>query len=476
MTEWGFRNAHLEPWNFGHPGWLNESADGHMVTPVHANLKFEVLGWTPSTHGPVTASAIELAPPQGPLAPATAGGRGGRGNTPTHLGPTKEELTHWLDANQDKVRGKIVMMGKAAVIPVDFAPPAKRRPDEQVREQFDPTNPNAGRGFGRGPTPERDPSRLTANQVAEMTDEWLKANGALMRINDAGMQHGLIRAFQNRTYDPAKVLPTVVLRNEDYGRIERLLADGDDVRLQFDIVNRDYPEGKTSYNVVAEIPGSDKADEIVMLGGHLDSWHAATGATDNAIGSSIMIEAARLIQALGLKPRRTVRVALWSGEEQGLLGSQAYVKEHFGSFEDPKPEFAKLDCYFNIDSGTGRGRGATVFGPPAAATIVRNALEPFADLGVAGAVASTSRAVGGTDSTSFNNAGLAGIGMMQDPIEYQSHTWHTMLDTYERIVPEDARSSAIEIAAAVWQVANRGDMLPRFTKEQMPAKPAPAAR
>ena len=241
-------------------------------------------------------------------------------------------------------------------------------------------------------------------------------------------------------------------------------------------MNHDYPTGKTSYNVVAEIPGSDKADEIVMLNGHLDSWHAATGATDNAIGSSIMIEAARIIQALGLKPRRTIRLALWSGEEQGLLGSQAYVKEHFGSAEEPKPEFAKLDCYFNIDSGTGRIRGASVFGPPAAATIVRNALEPFADLGVAGAVASNSRAVGGTDSTSFNNAGLAGIGMQQDPIEYQSHTWHTLLDTYERIVPEDARAAAIEIAAAVWQVANRDEMLPRFTREQMPPKPKPAAR
>jgi carboxypeptidase Q len=477
MTEWGFQHARLEPWDFGHPGWLNESAAGRIVAPVRANLKFEVLGWTPSTNGPVTASALQLVPPLGPLRPAAEGaGRGGRGGAPTRLGPTKVEMSQWLDANQGKVRGKMVMLGSAAVLPVDFAPPAKRRPDDQVREQFDPNNPNAGRGFGRGAPTETDPDRLTANQVAEMTDAWLKANGAVLRINDAGMQHGLIRAFQNRTYDPAKVLPTVVLRNEDYGRIERLLADGEDVRLQFDILNHDYPDGKTSYNVVAEIPGSDKADEIVMLGGHLDSWHAATGATDNAIGSSVMMEAARIIQALGLKPRRTIRVALWSGEEQGLLGSQAYVKAHFGSFEDPKPEFAKLDCYFNIDSGTGRVRGASVFGPPAAATIVRNALEPFADLGIAGAIASTSRAVGGTDSTSFSNAGLAGIGMQQDPIEYQSHTWHTMLDTYERIVPEDARSAATAIAAAVWQVANRGDMLPRFTKEQMPAKPASTTR
>ncbi len=479
MTEWGFQNGHLEPWDFGHPGWLNESASGAIIAPVRANLKFEVLAWTPSTAGPATASAIELVPPQGPPAPPPTdgegrGGRGGRG--PTRLGPTKEEMTAWLDANKDKVRGKMVLMGKAAVIPVDFNPPAKRRPDEEVQKQFDPNNPNPGRGAGRGPAAEPDPNRLTANQVAEMTDAWLKANGAVLRVNDAAMQHGLIRAFGNRTYDPAKVLPTVVMRNEDYGRIERLLADGEDVRLRFDIVNHDYPEGKTSYNAVAEIRGGDKAGEIVMLGGHLDSWHAATGATDNAAGSAMMMEAARIIQALGLKPRRTIRVALWSGEEQGLLGSLAYVKQHFGSFEEPKPEFAKLDCYFNIDSGTGRPRGASVFGPPSAAAIVRNALEPFADLGVAGAAPSTSRTVGGTDSTSFSNAGLAGIGLQQDPIEYQSHTWHTMLDTYERIVPQDVKDAAVSIAAAVWQVANRDEMLPRFTKEQMPAKPAPPAR
>jgi hypothetical protein len=307
------------------------------------------------------------------------------------------------------------MLGKAAVIPVDFEPPQKRRPDDQVRQQFDPNNPNAGR-FGRGQAATPDPSRLTANEVTALTDAWLKENGAVLRVNDAAMAHGMIRAFQNRTYDPEKVVPTVVLRNEDYSRIERLLADGEDVRLQFDLVNRDYPAGKTTYNVVAEIPGTDKASEVVMLGGHLDSWHAATGATDNAVGSAMMMEAARLIQSLGLKPRRTIRVALWSGEEQGLLGSQAYVKQHFGSFEEPKPEFATLDCYFNIDSGTGRVRGASVFGPPAAASIVRNAFEPFADLGVAGAVASTSRTLGGTDSTSFSNAGLAGIGLTQDPI------------------------------------------------------------
>ena len=163
-----------------------------------------------------------------------------------------------------------------------------------------------------------------------------------------------------------------------------------------------------------------------MLGGHLDSWHSATGATDNAIGCAMMMEAARILKAIGVQPRRTIRVALWSGEEQGLLGSQAYVKEHFGSFEAQKPEFAKLVAYLNIDSGTGRARGASVFGPPAGrARSSASSLKPFEDLGVVGASATSSRAIGGTDSTSFNNAGLPGIGFGQDPIEYNSaHASH----------------------------------------------------
>ena len=155
-------------------------------------------------------------------------------------------------------------------------------------------------------------------------------NKVKLRINDAAREHGQIRAFQNNTYDIMKVVPTVVMRNEDYGRIARILADGTPVELQFTIVNTIYPDGKTAYNTISEIAGSDKKDEVVMLGGHLDSWHSATGATDNAIGCAVMMEAARILKAIGVQPRRTIRVALWSGEEQGLLGSQAYVKEHFG--------------------------------------------------------------------------------------------------------------------------------------------------
>ena len=290
-----------------------------------------------------------------------------------------------------------------------------------------------------------------------------------MQVNDAGRDHGQIRAFSNRTYDPEQVLPTVIMRNEDFGRIARLL-EHDAVSLEFNIVNRWYPEGSTSYNAIAEIPGTDKADEVIMLGGHLDSWHAATGATDNGIGSAVMMEAARILQAIGSAPRRTIRVALWSGEEQGLLGSQAYVEKHFGTFEQPKPAYGKFGGYFNIDSGTGRVRAAQVFGPKEAADILRTALFPFQDLGVVGVRATVSRRRGGSDHTSFNEVGLPGIGMRQDPIQYGTYTWHTNLDTYERVIEADAIKSAISIAASVYHLAMREELLPRLEGSDMPSR------
>src|SRR5262249_9637674 len=184
-----------------------------------------------------------------------------------------------------------------------------------------------------------------------------------------------------------------------------------------------------------------------------------------------MMEAARILKTLGVRPRRTIRVALWSGEEEGLLGSQAYVKEHFGGAENPKPGYEKFGGYFNIDSGTGRVRGAGVFGPPEGADIMREILKPFKDDGVAGAVASRSRNLGGSDNTSFSQAGLPGIGMGQDPIEYGTHTWHTNFDTYERILEDDVKKDAVEVAWAVYQLAMRDDLLPRFKAAEMPSPP-----
>src|SRR5271155_3164957 len=219
-------------------------------------------------------------------------------------------------------------------------------------------------------------------------------------------------------------------------------------------------------------PGTDKKEEVVMLGGHYDSWHDATGATDNGIGSAMMLEAVRILAALHVQPRRTIRIALWSGEEEGLLGSLAYVQQHFGSFENQKPEYPKFDAYVNIDSGTGKPRGAGVFGPPPAAEMVDAVMKRFADWGFMGTPPSDSRRTGGTDSTSFNNAGLPGIGLAQDPFDYGSFTLHTNLDPYERIYEEDVREGAVEIAAAVYALAMADQPVPRFKNADMP-KPVP---
>jgi carboxypeptidase Q len=456
MTAWGLQNAHLEPWDFGHVGWLNERLTAHMILPIKDVLTCEVLAWTPSTRGPVRANAHQLILPER---------------------PTQDQLTAFFEKEKAGVRGRIILAGKHTIVPINLNPPAKRITDEQAQQRFGPNaRPFAFPTPSPTPTPAPGaPKPLTNRQIDEQIDAFLKANGALIRVNDAGREFRQIRAFNNRTFDVTKVLPTIVMSNEDYGRITRILADGTDVTLEFDIVNHVYPEGKTSYNTVAEIPGTDKADEVIMLGGHLDSWHAATGATDNAIGCAIMMEAARILKTLGVKPRRTIRVALWSGEEEGLLGSQAYVKAHFGAFENPKPGYEKFGGYFNIDSGTGRVRGAGVFGPPEAADIMRNILAPFKDDGVVGATASRSRNLGGSDNTSFSQAGLPGIGMGQDPIEYQSNTWHTNLDTYERILEDDVKKDAATVAWCIYQLAMRDDLLPRFAKEAMPPlPPAPA--
>ncbi len=464
MTKWGFENAALEPWEFGHPGWVNERASGFITSPVKDSLVFEVLAWTPGTKKgkAVTGSAFLLKIPTKP-----------NPNNPNfQIPPTQDELNAYFESIKASVKGKMVLVGKPAVIPVNITPPPKRLDDATLAQRV---NPNAQLPptpqFQQPPQPA--PGQLSGQQVAEQLDAFLLKNGVAVRVNDAGREHGQIRAFNNRSFDVSKSVPTVVMRNEDYGRIWRLAEAGSNVSLEFAIQNRVIPEGSTSYNTVAEITGSDKKDEVIMLGGHLDSWHAATGATDNAVGCAIMMEAARILKAMGIKPRRTIRVALWSGEEQGLLGSQAYVKKHFGSFETPVAGYEKFGGYFNIDSGTGRARAMSIFGPPEAAAVLREALAPFADLGFAGVTNSRSRGLGGSDHTSFNQAGLPGIGVQQDPIEYGTHTWHTNLDTYERIIEDDVKKAAIVIAAGVYTLAMRDELLPRYNSTEMP-KPPPA--
>ena len=458
MASWGLKNGHLEPWDFGHDGWANERLTAHMTSPVKDALVVEVLAWTPGTKGVVRGQAVQI------VLPARA---------------TAAEMTTFLDGIKSTIAGRMVLVGPHRVVPVTFNPAPLRREDADLLTQLNnqPAQATAQQPAAQQaqqPVSVNDSGRpLTNAQMQAQLNQFLLDNGALVRINDAGRDHGQIRAFDNSTREVTKAPPTVVMRNEDYGRISRLLADKRQVELEFEIVNRSYPEGRTSYNVVAELPGSDKADEVVMLGGHLDSWHAATGATDNAIGCAVMMEAVRILSAIGVKPRRTIRVALWSGEEQGLFGSAAYVKQHFGTFEDQKPAYGKLSAYLNMDSGTGRIRGMTAFGPAATATVLREATASFKDLGMLGATTTRTRGTGGgTDSASFGNAGLPGINMILDGIQYDSFTWHTNLDTYERIVEDDVKKAAIVVAGTVYHLAMRDELLPRFSKEDMPRPPA----
>jgi len=492
LTSWGLVNAHLEPWTFQPssaatpvPGWENIELLAEAVAPFHGQLMVKPLAWTPSTKGVVTAQVVLINPPGmelprggfnffGPSTPPPAEPKWAAPPMPAAAKPadpkqpTVAELDAYLNSVKDKVRGAIVLVGKHVEVAEEMNPAAMRRSEEEWKNRF---GPNA-KPFRFPEQPKLPEGQLTRSEVSRQVDQFLVDNGALARINDAGRAHGIIIAQGNSTFDWTRAVPTLVMRNEDYGRISRLMDDGTAVTLRVNIQNKQYPEGTTAYNAIAEIPGTDKKDEIVMLGAHYDSWHDATGATDNGIGSSMMLEAARILSTLHVKPRRTIRIALWSGEEEGLLGSLAYVQQHFGSFENKKPEFAKLDAYFNIDSGTGKPRGAGVFGPPAAADMIRETLVPFADWGFIGAVASDSRRTGGTDSTSFNNAGLPGVGLAQDAFDYGSFTHHTNLDTYERIYEEDVREGAVEIASAVYTVAMADHMVPRFKPEEMP-KPAP---
>jgi carboxypeptidase Q len=492
MASWGLANTHLEPWTFQPPsaatpvpGWENVELLADAVAPFRGQLMVKPLAWTPSTKGVVEANVVLLDPPG--MAPPTGGGFNFFGGTPPPpepkwasppmpalakadpKQPTQAELDVYLNSVKSQVNGAIVFVGKHVEVAEEMHPASMRRPEDEWKDRFDAKNPRPMRFPEQPKLPE---GQLTRGEVSRQIDQFLVDNGALVRVNDAARAHGVIIAQQNGTYDWARAVPTLVMRNEDYGRITRLMADGTPVKLRVNIQNKEYPEGTTSFNAIGEISGTDKKDEIVMLGGHYDSWHDATGATDNGIGSSMMLEAVRILAALHVKPRRTIRVALWSGEEEGLLGSLAYVKQHFGSFEEQKPEYAYLDAYFNIDSGTGKPRGAGVFGPAGAADMVREAMAPFEEWGFMGAIPSDSRRTGGTDSTSFNNAGLPGIGLAQDAFDYGSFTHHTNLDTYERIYEEDVREGAVEIASAVYALAMADQMVPRFADADMP-KPVP---
>jgi hypothetical protein len=371
-----------------------------------------------------------------------------------------------FDSFRGKLRGKFVMSTPMREVPAHFDAPGHRYTDAELAELSKQPEAGGGRG-GRG--------QGDAEFARRKTQFWIDEGVAA--VVDIGRGDGgtvFVQAPQGVSRDPKGPAqpPQVTLAAEHYGRIWRTLEKKMPVTLQMDIDNKFFDTDLNGFNIVADLPGTDKADEVVMIGAHFDSWHTGTGATDNAAGSAIMMEAMRLLKVSGVKLRRTVRIGLWGGEEEGLLGSKAYVKDHFG---DPatmqlKPEQAKLAGYFNVDNGTGLIRGVYLQGTEAVAPIFQQWMEPFKNLGM---TTLTIRNTGGTDHLSYDAVGLPGFQFIQDEVEYSSRTHHSNMDLYERIQPTDMMRNAVIVASFVLNTANRDDKLPR---KPLPKPAAPTGR
>jgi hypothetical protein len=333
------------------------------------------------------------------------------------------------------------------------------------------TNPNSPRAAAAAA---QDPAaREAIRRFRLKTQKFLIDEGAILALRSGRGEEGTVFGQQSGSYelkDPVSI-PTIGLTPEHYNRIGRLLAKKIPVKIEVEYDAAVTQDSQDSANVIGEIQGGRKKDEIVMIGGHLDSWHGGTGATDNAAGCAVAMEVMRILKAMNLKMDRTVRIALWGGEEEGLLGSKAYVKKHFGDPETMKllPEHAKLDAYFNLDNGTGKIRGVYMQGNDMVRPIFETWLAPFRDLG---ATTITNRKTGGTDHLSFDNVGLPGFQFIQDEIEYESRTHHSNMDVYDRLQKGDLMQAAAIMAAFVYHTATRDEMIPR---KPLP-KPQPARR
>ncbi len=437
MTSWGLTNVKLEPWGPFGSGWENERTVIMAVSPQ----KFPILGyskaWSVGTNGPVTAEVV--------------------------LAPMASEAD--LATYRGKLKGKFVMVSPMRAVEPHFEGDASRLTADELREmsmEADRTPRGGGRrgggpgAFNRGFMQQRA-EFFRAEGVAAIIDA--------SRLGDDGTV--FVSGVQGRTPETRSPVPEVTVGIEHYGRLVRMLEKNVPVTIELDIRNTFYDDNQDTFNIVGEIPGTDKADEVVMIGGHFDSWHTGTGATDNASGSAVMMEVMRILKASGVTLRRTVRIGLWAGEEQGLLGSRAYVTEHFADRQTMqlKPEHAKLSVYFNHDNGSGAIRGVYLQGNEAAAPIFSAWMQPFHNVGMATLDINDT---GGTDHLSFDAVGLPGFQFIQDPLDYSTRTHHSNMDVYERAQAADLRQNAVVIATFVYNAANREEMFPR--------KPLPSAQ
>jgi carboxypeptidase Q len=445
LAGYGLQNAHLEGYDFGR-GWALDSVNVRMTAPVVAQLVALPKAWTPATAGEIKGEVVAM-----------------KATTP-------EEL----DAYRGKLTGKIVLIGTMRDIQPGSEPLLNRYDDAKLKELEAYTTPNAGNR-----NLEEFRKRFFFQRAL---DKFLAEEKPAVTIEASRGQSGVLFVQGTQNYKPGSAdgVPQLVMAVENFGRIYRLLDRKVPVELDINVQSHfEEPDGGKIFNTVAEIPGTDKKDEIVMVGGHLDSWHAGTGATDNAAGCAVAMEAVRILQRLGVKPRRTIRIALWTGEEEGLLGSRAYAAQHFGAREEVKgqdqslpsflrepvntplhllPEQAKVSAYFNVDNGTGKLRGIYTQENSSVVPIFNAWGAPFRDLGF---TTVTNRTTGGTDHLSFDAVGIPGFQFIQDPVEYETLTHHSNMDVYERIQKDDMMQAAIIEATFIYNAAMRDEMMPR---------------
>jgi carboxypeptidase Q len=485
MKEWGMQNARLEAWGPFGRGWSLKSFSAKVVEPQFVSVIAYPKAWSPSTKGAVTAEVVYFD------------------------ARTDEEMAKF----KNQLRGKIVLIVPPRELKADFTGLGTRRSDEDLAKMASAPNPNDASAQRpqnaqqqqqqqQQGTPEQR-QQFLQNQLqnlkrmnflleegaAVLVDTSAKGSGGTLFVSGAAVAQPIpanpeellggggqggrtanrLTAYQKEA--ESRMAPQMTMATEDYNRLVRMIRQGVKPKMTVDIQAQYHDEDLMGYNTIAEIPGADPAlkDEIVMLGAHLDSWHSAGGATDNAAGSAVVMEAARIILASGLKPRRTIRVALWSGEEQGLHGSREYVKQQFGEMkpaaaQGQRPElvktanYDKFSGYFNLDNGTGRIRGVYAQGNAGVAPIFKTWLEPFKDLG---ATTVTLANTSGTDHLSFDRVGLPGFQFIQDEIEYSTRTHHSNQDNFDRIQAEDMKQAATIMAAFAYQTAMMDEKLPR---------------
>jgi carboxypeptidase Q len=461
LTKIGLENAHLEDWGEFGMGWQQINTWIRMVTPDPEPLMAQAAPWSPATNGPISSDAVYI-----------------------EVQDVKD-----LDQYKGKLGGKIVLFGAMRATPDLTEPLFHRYTTEELAEME--TYP----GVGRAGAPDLQKllaermrlAQLRTTALKMMTAEGVAAiitpsrdgkdgGGTGIFFDDNGAN--LVRGAQVK--ETAVTIPNAVMMIEHYNRLARLLQNHVPVRLEVNIETKTTGDHEHGFNTVAEIPGTDPKlkDQVVMVGGHLDSWISGTGATDNGAGSVVAMEAVRILKALGVKPKRTIRIALWSGEEEGLFGSAGYVKQHFGTFAEPKtpepasvPSFMRqhgpltttkewetLDAYYNLDNGTGKVRGVYTQENWAIAPIFKQWINPLKDLGVS---TISYRNTGGTDHLSFDAVGLPGFQYIQDPMDYETRTHHSDMDTYDRLHPFDLQQAAVVEAIFLYNTSEREAMMPR---------------